>query len=1041
MNWQHTPYTLPLLIAAGISAGLVVYSGRRRLGAGSAPFVAVMLSLVVWSAGYALELASVDLADKIFWAKVEYLGIVVVPVGWVAFALQYTGREKWLTRRNLAVLAIEPLIALLMVWTNEAHGLVWRTTRLDTSGSFSMLHVGYGLLFWVHVIYSYVLLLGGTLLLLQALASSPQLYRWQALVILIGLLAPWAGNALYVSGLSPFPHLDLTPFGYTLTGLVVTLGLLRFRLFDIVPVARDAIVADMPDGVMVLDAQDRVVDLNRVAAEIVGLPSAEVIGRPAGQVLSSWPDLADRYHDVEETHSEISLGEDGGQIVYDLRISPMRNQRGHLSGRLVVLRDITERKRAEQALMAQKQLFERLVAVARATAERFTLDATLQNVLDVATSLTEAEHASLFLLSEADVVTHAILARGEVTPAREQEIVGLVMDRGLSGWVVRNRQAALLGDTTQDGRWLMLPDAPYAARSALVVPIMSRTAVLGVLTLTHPEVDHFDAQHLELMQAAADQMALALRNAQIYDAQRRLANRQATLYEGLRAVGAYLDPEAAIRVAVVVVARMTGWPAVAVLLPERSTGGTPANLVVRAAAGSLAVAEGLHVSLGRSITGRAFRTGETQNVPDVTLDPQYVSGDSAIRSELAVLLRRGERILGVLDIESDRRAAFAVEDVQLAESLGEAIALAVDNARLFQQVAEGRGRLQTLIESSRDGTVLVEMDGSVPVVNAPALDLLGLSGQPDDWVDQPVREGLSVLRRQAPQAVRAAVAEIRRVQVGDEPPGEGEFEVGPRTVHWLNLPVMSGAVPLGRLVVLHDVTEERLLERMRDDLTHTMVHDLRNPLTSISASLSFLEALLGEDLPPTQSSILEIAQSSTQMMLDLVNAILDISRLESGRMPLERAEVAVGDIIAATIAAQLPMALEKDLELERDVSSDLSAAWVDAKLVERVLQNLVGNAVKFTPGGGVVRVTAQVDNTEKHPRILVAVSDTGSGISPQIRDRLFQKFVTGRQEGRGSGLGLAFCRMAIEAHDEQIWVESTPGEGTTFFFTLPVATE
>jgi signal transduction histidine kinase len=308
-------------------------------------------------------------------------------------------------------------------------------------------------------------------------------------------------------------------------------------------------------------------------------------------------------------------------------------------------------------------------------------------------------------------------------------------------------------------------------------------------------------------------------------------------------------------------------------------------------------------------------------------------------------------------------------------------------------------------------------------------------------VDRPVREGLSVLRRQAPQAVRAAVAEIRRVQVGDEPPGEGEFEVGPRTVHWLNLPVMSGAVPLGRLVVLHDVTEERLLERMRDDLTHTMVHDLRNPLTSISASLSFLEALLGEDLPPTQSSILEIAQSSTQMMLDLVNAILDISRLESGRMPLERAEVAVGDIIAATIAAQLPMALEKDLELERDVSSDLSAAWVDAKLVERVLQNLVGNAVKFTPGGGVVRVTAQVDNTEKHPRILVAVSDTGSGISPQIRDRLFQKFVTGRQEGRGSGLGLAFCRMAIEAHDEQIWVESTPGEGTTFFFTLPVATE
>jgi PAS domain S-box-containing protein len=1041
MNWQHTPYTLPLLIAAGISAGLVLYSWRYRLGAGSMPFVVVMLALVVWSVGYALELASVDLVDKIFWAKIEYLGIVTVPVGWLAFTLQYTGREAWLTRRNLAALAAEPLVALLLVWTNEAHDLIWRTTRLDTSGSFSMLHFSYGPLFQVHVAYSYLLLLGGTLLLLQALARSPQLYRWQALAILIGVLAPWAGNALYISGLSPFPHLDLTPFGYTLTGLVVTLGLLRFRLLDILPVARDAIVTDMPDGVMVLDAQNRIVDLNPAAAKIVGLPVSEAIGQLARQVLTSWPDLAESYRDVEETHSEISLGEDDGQIIYDLRISPMHDRRGQLSGRLVVLRDITERKRTERALVAQKQLFERLVAVARATAERFTLEAMLQNVLDVATSLTDAEHASLFLLSEADVVTHAILARGAVTPAQEQEIVGLVMNRGLSGWVVRNRQAALVADTAQDSRWLALPDAPYTARSALAVPIMSRTAVLGVLTLTHPEMGHFDTEHLELMQAAADQMALALRNAQIYDAQRRLANRQATLYEGLRAVGAYLDPEAAIRVAVIVVARMTGWPAVAVLLPERSAGATPVNLVVRAAAGALAVAEGLRVPISRSITGRAFRTGETQNVPDVSVDPHYVTGDPAVRSELAVLLRRGERVLGVLDVESDRRAAFDTDDVQLAESLGEAIALAVDNARLFQQVVEGRGRLQTLIESSRDGIVLVEMDGSVPVVNAPALELLDVPGQPEDWVDRPVREGLSILRRQAPSVVRAAVAEIRRVQTGDEPPGEGEFDVGPRTVHWLNLPVMSGTVPLGRLVVLHDVTEERLLERMRDDLTHTMVHDLRNPLTSISASLSFLEALWDDDLPPTQSSILEIAQSSTHMMLDLVNAILDISRLESGRMPLDRAEVAVGDLIAAVLAGQLPVALGKDLELERDVPPDLPGAWVDAKLVERVLHNLVGNAVKFTPSGGVVRVTAQVNAVEGRPRILVAVSDTGPGISPDIRDRLFQKFVTGRQEGRGSGLGLTFCKMVIEAHDERIWIESTPDEGVTFFFTLPVVTK
>jgi signal transduction histidine kinase len=171
-------------------------------------------------------------------------------------------------------------------------------------------------------------------------------------------------------------------------------------------------------------------------------------------------------------------------------------------------------------------------------------------------------------------------------------------------------------------------------------------------------------------------------------------------------------------------------------------------------------------------------------------------------------------------------------------------------------------------------------------------------------------------------------------------------------------------------------------------------------------------------------------------MVGLVNGIMDVSRLESGRMPIKYVQIQLGDLVAETLQAQGPLATDKGLRLESDVPPTLPPAWADADLIERVLQNLVGNAIKFTPSGGVVRVTARVGEGDPLPVLLVSVSDTGPGIPSEIRGQLFQKFVAGRQEGRGSGLGLAFCKLAIEAHGEHISVESTPGQGATFTFSL-----
>jgi signal transduction histidine kinase len=185
--------------------------------------------------------------------------------------------------------------------------------------------------------------------------------------------------------------------------------------------------------------------------------------------------------------------------------------------------------------------------------------------------------------------------------------------------------------------------------------------------------------------------------------------------------------------------------------------------------------------------------------------------------------------------------------------------------------------------------------------------------------------------------------------------------------------------------------------------------------------------------------VIEIANESTQKMVGLVNSIMDVSRLESGRMPIKYVQTHLGDLVAKTLQAQGPLAADKGLRLEGDVPPTLPPAWADVDLIGRVLQNLVGNAIKFTPPGGVVRVTARVGERDSLPVLLVSVSDTGLGIPSEIRGQLFQKFVSGRQEERGSGLGLAFCKLAIEAHGEHISVESTLGQGTTFTFSLATA--
>lgn len=351
---------------------------------------------------------------------------------------------------------------------------------------------------------------------------------------------------------------------------------------------------------------------------------------------------------------------------------------------------------------------------------------------------------------------------------------------------------------------------------------------------------------------------------------------------------------------------------------------------------------------------------------------------------------------------------------------------------LHRQLQDEHQRLRAVIEATVDGMVLLGTEREILVANAQALDLLGLEPEPEAWIGLPLRALVSRVAAPAPDWGTAVGAEAARVRDDPAHRGEGELRVGQRALRWFNLPVTAGESSGGRLVVLRDVTRERAIDAMREDLIHTLVHDLRGPLTSIHGSLALLD--LPDGGTADQRELLQTASRNVNGLLSLVAAILDLSTLESGAVPIRPSRIAVGELLRTSVALQAPAAAARRVRLETS-GGDGVTLWADSGLIARVLQNLISNAIKFTPPGGVVRVSGVLDPALGD--VTVTVADSGPGIEPSLEPRLFGKFATGMLPGRGSGLGLAFCRLAVEAHGGRIWLASTPGTSATFSFALP----
>jgi diguanylate cyclase (GGDEF)-like protein/PAS domain S-box-containing protein len=342
-----TPYAILTAISACLAMIVAAIAWPRRSVSGGTSLALLMMAIAEWSLGAAIEYATISTTGKIFWSKIEYIGTLSSPVFFLFFALERNRLERWITKRNVALLFIIPVVTFLLAATNEWHLLVWSSF---TPSAGNLLIYGHGWWWWIGSLgYSYVLLFAGTILLFRAVIHFQGEYSHQNVMVLAGAIVPWLGNMVYAFGFSPRPGLDITNLLMMLSGVILALGIFRFRLLDLIPVARDALVETMSDGMLVLDGENRIVDINQAAKRLFNSGKEIRSGQPINDLCTDFPDLAALIQNTTEERFEVApSGSTHGFL--EFTVSRVHDPRGRFSGWLVTVRDISQKKQTEIAL-------------------------------------------------------------------------------------------------------------------------------------------------------------------------------------------------------------------------------------------------------------------------------------------------------------------------------------------------------------------------------------------------------------------------------------------------------------------------------------------------------------------------------------------------------------------------------------------------------------------------------------------------------------------------------------------------------------------
>jgi PAS domain S-box-containing protein len=677
---------------------------------------------------------------------------------------------------------------------------------------------------------------------------------------------------------------------------------------------------------------------------------------------------------------------------------------------------------------------ELLYHISRELSSALDLRTVLERILFLSMQNVGAINGSIIVLDDNGVPVDSAIVAGDTIHSHTTKRLTETLERGLSGWVVRERRIALVENTNEDVRWMPRQyedDEKQLPKSAVSVPLLTHEKLVGVLTLVHPRTGFFTSDHVALVQAIADQAGIAVLNARLYAESQRNAQVMTSLAKSASGISVSLNLGDVFQGILEQTDKALNVQVVALTLVDIPNG----KLEFRAAKGwPKSKSVRMPRKIERGISHWVVEHDEGVIIPEVGKDVRFDPGTDQrkgiiSKAILCAPIHYRAQVIGTLEAINPKGADFDQDSLIILSGIANLAGTAIRHAQLFEQLQAAHQSYQDLFEDSIDLILITNWNGEILEANRKAVlssdyskdDLRSMQINQIHQIDKNLLgEDFSQLRSGKTMSYESRLC----TSSGHEVP----IKVYVREIQLDNVSHLQW--------ILRDITEQKKLDTLRDDLISMIYHDLRSPLANVVSSLDLLDTMLPSD-DPALKSLLDISMRSTERIQRMTESLLDLSILEAGQPIGTRKLTSILALVYEAVEAMESLVHNKSQIISYKVPDRLPNVLADHDMIRRVVTNLLENASKYSPQGSKIEVGArQQDN-----QVLVWVEDNGPGIPASEHERIFNKFTRLKTENapKGLGLGLAYCRLALQAHGGKIWVESEVGVGSRFIFSLPVA--
>ena len=699
-----------------------------------------------------------------------------------------------------------------------------------------------------------------------------------------------------------------------------------------------------------------------------------------------------------------------------------------------------------------------LHAITETVSHSLDLDTILEEALSEVLEVIEADAGGIYLLDERDdeliLTTHCgfselfcqkmgRLKMGKGAVGRAAQSARPVLSRSPESFAPAQgkAQAALheevvegpaLADSLPGGdQWLIEEGAiEEGIHSGVHVPLSTRGQVYGVLSVARHRQQPFTWREVELLAAMSKPVAVAIENAKLYEKATRRAREATALHRISGTLMRTLNLDQLLESILEVLQRSFGYAHCAILLAGEEKG----ELRLEAARGYLKDTVGkLGIKIGQEeIAGWVAAHRVPLNISDVSQDDRYVERAKGIGSEIAVPMLVGEKLVGVLDVQSTEANAFGDDDLRTLSSIAAQAAIAIERARLYEATLAERKRTERIVTSIADGVITVDQELRVLSLNPAAERMTGW--REAEAIGHPCAEVLNLTSESGESLCGESCKGL--LSGHNFPRARMACKDGRSIYVSTSLAPLSGPADqvLGGVIAIRDCSAEMELDRMKSEMVSIVSHELRSPLANMQTALELvLTSDFEEDL---QREMLNLVRSQCARLASFVEELLDVSQLEAGQITMCWEPVTLWPLIQQVVKT-FEVTDQRGHRFQLVGQGELPFVWADPSKVEMILNNLLQNAANYSPDGSTITIEAK---TLDHTEIAVSVRDEGEGIAPEHLAQIFQPYYrisAKKDQVPGRGLGLYIVKKLVEMQGGKIWVESEVGKGSSFTFTLP----